>query len=778
MKKFSWIFALIMALSIGFIGCPSGGDDDGSPEAGVTTVAVTGVTLSETSIELDIDDTETLIASIRPASATNQAVTWSVTPADNSIATVTDNGDGTATVTAVAPGTATIKVTTVDGAHEQTCTVVVNDPTLGTLAGTILLDEYKVKTNTKVTASYSGTEGTPSFQWEKVGDPTALAATAEFTPTEEGIYHVKVTITGFNPKYSENLTVDDTAEALEVINVRFGAAAPYTGIVTTNKVGADIGTVEYLSDHSGYKFTYGAAGYQNAFARFKLELPEGIPLSAYSMVKFKWKADGKTVPPDQLTPEQSDMNGTFQQDVNKDKKLFLLASDTPQGIVPDPDWKDASEIFDLIINTNFFQTNPSEKLWNAPDSKETAVTKSAVGWAPTVNGITEHTVTIPINAILATALEGNVWVAVYAHVEANGGAYTISDVQFIPRDIDNDPQNTTRGPDAPVYVKPLPPGQPFDFFVDLSDWKDVGGALNGNDNCTVVPNSGADNATGGFVAGKLTLPFTLERQRVNIKLTEEQIAAIEGRSRNDVTVEIIASIDSGTANFRYSIGDKVDNGGWNAFSVMPTITGNDTSSKTYKADAVFSSKADDEGRLNYFIIQTMDGNAVTIVIESIHIYTTPYKVTFTPDSEDEVIGVGADVSDVIANGYTVETTAGYGGGFAYFKVSLPNKLSDYKKVKLTYTLTGDDGANKHARVFAFDASDAATPPSALTDGGDNRIGVQTPSYSSGNAGTVNTKTIDIAVEKDSALDIKDVFIAFSFWTDPGVTAEIVDIILY
>jgi hypothetical protein len=36
MKRFSWILALIVALSIGFIGCPAGGDDDGGGSSGTT----------------------------------------------------------------------------------------------------------------------------------------------------------------------------------------------------------------------------------------------------------------------------------------------------------------------------------------------------------------------------------------------------------------------------------------------------------------------------------------------------------------------------------------------------------------------------------------------------------------------------------------------------------------------------------------------------------------------------------------------------------------------
>ena len=82
-------------------------------------VAVTGVTLNKSSMELQVGQSETLTATIAPENATNKTVTW--TSSDPSVATVA-NG----TVTAVKAGTATITVTTVDGGKTESCKVTVS----------------------------------------------------------------------------------------------------------------------------------------------------------------------------------------------------------------------------------------------------------------------------------------------------------------------------------------------------------------------------------------------------------------------------------------------------------------------------------------------------------------------------------------------------------------------------------------------------------------------------------------------------------------------------
>ena len=83
------------------------------------TVSVTGVSLDKTELSLTVGDTETLTATVAPANAANQSVTWASSAP--SVATV----DAAGKVTAVGAGTATITVTTVDGGKTAACTVTV-----------------------------------------------------------------------------------------------------------------------------------------------------------------------------------------------------------------------------------------------------------------------------------------------------------------------------------------------------------------------------------------------------------------------------------------------------------------------------------------------------------------------------------------------------------------------------------------------------------------------------------------------------------------------------
>lgn len=92
---------------------------------GVTETKVTGVSLDETEITLKKGATKTLTATVAPADAGNQNVTWSTS--DDKIATV----DQTGKVTAVAKGEATITVTTEDGGYTAACKVTVTETSGG-----------------------------------------------------------------------------------------------------------------------------------------------------------------------------------------------------------------------------------------------------------------------------------------------------------------------------------------------------------------------------------------------------------------------------------------------------------------------------------------------------------------------------------------------------------------------------------------------------------------------------------------------------------------------
>ncbi len=82
-------------------------------------ISVTGVTLSQTSAELKVNETVTLKATVQPSNATNKKVTWS--SSNDNIAKVDENG----LVTALAEGIATITVKTEDGGKTATCQVTV-----------------------------------------------------------------------------------------------------------------------------------------------------------------------------------------------------------------------------------------------------------------------------------------------------------------------------------------------------------------------------------------------------------------------------------------------------------------------------------------------------------------------------------------------------------------------------------------------------------------------------------------------------------------------------
>ena len=94
----------------------------------VNTIPVTGVTLDETSLDLFVDETATLTATVQPGDATDKDLTWETN--DKNIATVGAGSDGKATVTAVGPGTATITATAADGSGQKAeCTVTVTAKT-------------------------------------------------------------------------------------------------------------------------------------------------------------------------------------------------------------------------------------------------------------------------------------------------------------------------------------------------------------------------------------------------------------------------------------------------------------------------------------------------------------------------------------------------------------------------------------------------------------------------------------------------------------------------
>ena len=91
----------------------------GEEEPSEETIAVESVEFNINSVELAVNDTVELVATVLPENATNKEIIWDV--ADGEIVSV-ENG----IITALSEGSTTITVTTIDGGFTAVCEVIVN----------------------------------------------------------------------------------------------------------------------------------------------------------------------------------------------------------------------------------------------------------------------------------------------------------------------------------------------------------------------------------------------------------------------------------------------------------------------------------------------------------------------------------------------------------------------------------------------------------------------------------------------------------------------------
>jgi hypothetical protein len=136
----------------------------------------------------------------------------------------------------------------------------------------------------------------------------------------------------------------------------------------------------------------------------------------------------------------------------------------------------------------------------------------------------------------------------------------------------------------------VPAAGPGYFYLDLNNWQ------------TVATQIQTTKVEGTLAADGLTAKFTLNNQRLNIKLAYDQVAAMQ-KSKGPINVTIVGeSIKEEVGNMRYHLADPHAGGSWNATSG----SGNRPfTPKEGEEDTIDPGLADDDG---VSISQTFNAN--------------------------------------------------------------------------------------------------------------------------------------------------------------------------
>ena len=155
----------------------------------VTVIApASGVSLNKSSLELIEGASETLVATITPANASNKNVSWK--SSNTSVATV----DVTGKVSAVKAGTATITVTTEDGGKTATCEVTVIAPASGVSLNKSSLELIEGASETLVATITPANASNKNVSWNSSNTSVAtVSSTGKVTAVKAGTATITVT---------------------------------------------------------------------------------------------------------------------------------------------------------------------------------------------------------------------------------------------------------------------------------------------------------------------------------------------------------------------------------------------------------------------------------------------------------------------------------------------------------------------------------------------------------------------------------------------------------
>ena len=209
-------------------------------------IPVTGISLNQSGLDLKINQTQLLTATVTPENATNKTVVWSTNNA--SVATV-DNGG---TVTAAGPGSCVITATTQDGNLTATCTVTVTVPVEGVILNKSTIVLPLGQTETLVANIIPSNASNKNVSWSTSNPAVAtVSAGGLVSPVGAGTCTITVTTEDGNETSSCIVTViiPVTGVSLNQSALTLGVTQSYTLLATVSPPNASNPAVTWSSSN-------------------------------------------------------------------------------------------------------------------------------------------------------------------------------------------------------------------------------------------------------------------------------------------------------------------------------------------------------------------------------------------------------------------------------------------------------------------------------------------------------------------------------------------------
>jgi len=194
-----------------------------------SNVAVTGVSVSPTTASIVAGSSQQLTATVSPANATNQNVTW--TSSNTAVVTVSTSG----LVTAVAAGTAIITATTADGGMTATSAVTVTVPTVVVTGVTLDVTTTSIVAGLtqQLTATVAPTNATnQNVTWSSSNTAVATVSSTGLV-TAVAVGTTTITVTTQDGAKTTNCSITVAPVAPTVSNVSYVQGATATALTAT-----------------------------------------------------------------------------------------------------------------------------------------------------------------------------------------------------------------------------------------------------------------------------------------------------------------------------------------------------------------------------------------------------------------------------------------------------------------------------------------------------------------------------------------------------------------